>query len=88
MFSRSFKNFYKKLFFQSLDYDVCENELWEKEQITRKPRFSVRKDFARWVISLQVGILTALVGCFIAITIEEISFYKYDYLQKGKQMFD
>jgi hypothetical protein len=26
----------------------------------------------------------ALVGCFIAISIEEVSFYKYSFLQKGK----
>lgn len=69
---------------QSLDYDVCENELWNKEQISRKPRFSDKKDFARWIISLQVGVLTALVGCIIAIVIEEVSFYKYSYLTKGQ----
>lgn len=69
--------------FQSLDYDVCENQLWEKEQISLKPRFAVRKDFARWIISLQIGILTALVGCFIAISIEEISLFKYSYLEQG-----
>lgn len=69
---------------QSLDYDVCENILWVKEQEGQKNRFSIRKDFARWIISLLVGFLTALIGCFIAISIEEISYFKYSYLQKGK----
>lgn len=68
---------------QSLDYDVCENQLWEKELTRRKPRFTIRKDFARWIVSLFIGILTALVGCLIAISIEEISFFKYSHLQQG-----
>jgi chloride channel 7 len=63
---------------------VSENSLWEAEQNARKPRFTVRKDFARWIISLQVGILTALVGCIISIVIEEVSYYKYSFLQKSE----
>ncbi|CRL03045.1 CLUMA_CG016418, isoform A [Clunio marinus] len=69
--------------YESLDYDVCENELWEQEQISRKPRFTVRKDFARWIVSFWVGILTAGIGCIIAITIDVVSFYKYSFLQKA-----
>lgn len=70
--------------YESLDYDVCENKLWEKEQISINSRFTIRKDLARWIVSLFIGILTALVGCIIAISIEEISLYKYSYLQQGE----
>lgn len=72
--------------YESLDYDVCENQLWEKET-TRNTQIKIRKDFARWVVSLFIGILTALVGCIIAISIEEISLVKYSYLQQGDSWY-
>jgi chloride channel 7 len=62
---------------------VCENQLWEKEQMSKEPHLKIKKDFARWIVSLFIGILTALVGCFIAISIEEISYFKYSWLQQG-----
>jgi chloride channel 7 len=46
---------------------VCENVLWQRAEDKVKPRFSVKKDFARWIISLQIGIYTALVACGINI---------------------
>lgn len=69
--------------YEGLDYDICENTLWEKEQMSKEPHVQIKKDFARWIVSLFIGILTALVGCAIAISIEEVSFYKYSWLQKG-----
>lgn len=74
-------------FQQSLDYDICENVLWEKEEITKKPRFKIRKDFDRWIISFYIGVLTAFVGCFIAISIEEISSFKYSALQESMKVW-
>ncbi|XP_052860181.1 H(+)/Cl(-) exchange transporter 7 [Anopheles cruzii] len=67
--------------YESLDYDVCENELWKRDQIKIAPKFTVRKDFARWVISLQIGVCTALVACCINIVIEELSRLKYGFLK-------
>uniref|UniRef100_A0A182XYX6 Chloride channel protein n=1 Tax=Anopheles stephensi TaxID=30069 RepID=A0A182XYX6_ANOST len=68
--------------YESLDYDVCENVLWRREQTKIKPKFTVRKDFSRWVISLQIGVCTALVACCINIVIEEVSRLKYGFLKR------
>lgn len=66
-----------------LVFFLIENVLWEKEQVTRKPRFKIRKDLDRWIISFYIGVLTALIGCIISISIEEISDLKYSFLQKS-----
>ncbi|XP_041767828.1 H(+)/Cl(-) exchange transporter 7 [Anopheles merus] len=68
--------------YESLDYDVCENVLWRRDQTKIKPKFTVRKDFSRWVISLQIGVCTALVACCINIVIEEVSRLKYGFLKR------
>uniref|UniRef100_A0A2M4A177 Chloride channel protein n=1 Tax=Anopheles triannulatus TaxID=58253 RepID=A0A2M4A177_9DIPT len=68
--------------YESLDYDVCENVLWRRDQTKIEPKFTVRKDFARWVISFQIGVCTALVACCINIVIEEVSRLKYAFLKQ------
>lgn len=40
---------------QSLDYDVCENDLWTQDQISRESSLVVRKDFARWMVFVVIG---------------------------------
>lgn len=72
------------LIFQSLDYDVCENVLFQKEQESNSnSRFSLRKDIIRWIIFIQIGIITALIACAIDIIIEELSARKYEFLKHG-----
>ena len=46
-------------------------------------KFIVRKNFARWLIFLLIGILTALIACFVNIMIEELSNLKYGKLKTG-----
>ncbi|XP_005191002.3 H(+)/Cl(-) exchange transporter 7 [Musca domestica] len=68
--------------FESLDYDVCENVLFQKEQERiSSTRFSLRKDILRWIIFIQIGIITALIACAIDIVIEELSSLKYEFLK-------
>lgn len=67
---------------QSLDYDVCENVLWTQENRKIEQSTIVRKDFARWIISMQIGIWTALVACGINIVIDQLSFVKYAFLKR------
>lgn len=70
------------LLLQSLDYDVCENVLFQKEQqLFANTRFSIRKDILRWIIFIQIGIITALIACAIDIVIEELSALKYEFLK-------
>lgn len=67
--------------YESLDYDVCENVLWTEENRKIEQRTTVRKDFARWIISMQIGIGTAFVACGINIVIDQMSFLKYSFLK-------
>ncbi|XP_055385312.1 H(+)/Cl(-) exchange transporter 7 [Condylostylus longicornis] len=69
--------------YESLDYDVCENKLWRLDQKTPPARFTLRKNFARLLIFIIIGILTALVACSIDVVIEKFSGYKYDALKRA-----
>lgn len=67
---------------QSLDYEVCENTLFQKEQRKRiRDRFSLRTHVIRWIIFILIGIFTALIACSINIVIEELSEVKYKFLK-------
>ncbi|XP_058458146.1 H(+)/Cl(-) exchange transporter 7 isoform X2 [Malaya genurostris] len=67
---------------ESLDYDVCENVLWQQEHRKIERWFTVRKDFTRWIVSMQIGVGTALVACGINIVIDECSRIKYSFLKR------
>ncbi|KAH8254695.1 hypothetical protein KR032_011697 [Drosophila birchii] len=70
--------------YESLDYEVCENTLFQDEQRSRlRERFSLRKDVIRWIIFIQIGIITALIACTIDIIIEELSELKYNFLKES-----
>ncbi|XP_045130984.1 H(+)/Cl(-) exchange transporter 7-like [Portunus trituberculatus] len=68
--------------YESLDYDTCVNGAWLDEERTKGYTFVVKKDVARWLVVLVTAVLTALVGCFIDITIESLSKFKYTWLKK------
>ncbi|KAH8415913.1 hypothetical protein KR222_003522, partial [Zaprionus bogoriensis] len=66
----------------SLDYEVCENALFQQEQRSRlRERFSLRTHVIRWIIFVLIGIITALIACSIDIVIEELSELKYKFLK-------
>uniref|UniRef100_A0A1A9WNW2 Chloride channel protein n=1 Tax=Glossina brevipalpis TaxID=37001 RepID=A0A1A9WNW2_9MUSC len=70
--------------YESLDYDVCENALFQAEQKRLSGiRWTSRKDIFRWIIFIQIGIITALVACTIDIIIEELSGLKYKFLKQS-----
>ncbi|XP_014217594.1 H(+)/Cl(-) exchange transporter 7 [Copidosoma floridanum] len=71
--------------YESLDYDTCENNLLLDEERNKGYKFVVKKNLARWFIFLVIGILTALIACFVDISIEELSSRKYGFL---KQLVD
>lgn len=48
--------------YESLDYDVCENKLWEKDQKRKESKLSVKKSLSRWIIFLLIGMMTGTVG--------------------------
>lgn len=69
--------------YESLDYDICENVLWQVDQKKVTSRFTLRKDIARWIIFIKIGIITACIACSIDIVIEEFSRLKYKFLKQS-----
>ncbi|XP_076240097.1 chloride channel protein 7 [Calliopsis andreniformis] len=67
--------------YESLDYDPCENHLLQEEERKKGYKFVVKKNFARWFIFLLIGICTALIACFVDISIEELTNLKYGCLK-------
>ncbi|XP_046616599.1 H(+)/Cl(-) exchange transporter 7 isoform X1 [Neodiprion virginianus] len=68
--------------YESLDYDTCENQLLLDEERKKGYKFVVKKNVARWFIFLLIGIFTALIACFVDISISEASKLKYNSLKK------
>ncbi|KAJ8664419.1 hypothetical protein QAD02_006081 [Eretmocerus hayati] len=68
--------------YESLDYDPCENNLLQDEERKKGYKFIVKKNIARWFIFLAIGILTALIACFVDISIDQLSKYKYGFLKE------
>ncbi|XP_023179605.2 H(+)/Cl(-) exchange transporter 7 [Drosophila hydei] len=74
----------KQAQYESLDYDVCENKLFQDEQLSHlRDRFSLRTHFIRWIIFILIGIITAVIACTIDIVIEALSELKYNFLKSS-----
>ncbi|KAK2180123.1 hypothetical protein NP493_458g02020 [Ridgeia piscesae] len=71
--------------FQSLDYDNCENVLYQREERQKNHRQLLKQQFARWVVMCFIGIFTAIIACSIDIAIHRLSTVKYSLL---KSYFD
>ncbi|XP_024938725.1 H(+)/Cl(-) exchange transporter 7 [Cephus cinctus] len=67
--------------YESLDYDTCENYILLDEERRKGYKFVVKKNLARWFIFLLIGICTAVIACFVDISIEELSSVKYSRLK-------
>ncbi|XP_065201753.1 H(+)/Cl(-) exchange transporter 7 [Planococcus citri] len=63
--------------YESLDYDNSENYIFLREERLKGLSFIMKKNVCRWVIFLCIGIVTAFVGIFIDVAIEEIAKVKY-----------
>ncbi|XP_066597551.1 H(+)/Cl(-) exchange transporter 7 [Prorops nasuta] len=68
--------------YESLDYDFCENYILLNEERQKGYKFVVKKNLARWLIFLLIGIITAFIACFVNISIEILSNLKYGFLKK------
>ncbi|KAK2167560.1 hypothetical protein LSH36_26g05032 [Paralvinella palmiformis] len=63
--------------FEGLDYDVCENVLYQKEEKAKDEKQILRQQVARWVVMFFIGFLTALIACAIDIGIKTMSKLKF-----------
>ncbi|XP_046406212.1 H(+)/Cl(-) exchange transporter 7 [Ischnura elegans] len=68
---------------ESLDYDICENDLLLEEDQKKGYAFVVKKNLARWLVFFLIGITTALIASIIDIAIEELSAIKYGGLKES-----
>ncbi|KAL5020975.1 hypothetical protein ScPMuIL_000130 [Solemya velum] len=67
---------------ESLNYDICENELHLKEQEKYKSKRKIAiKWVSRWIIMFLVGVGTALLAGAIHYIVEEIGHHKFDMLR-------
>eukprot|EP01119_Soliformovum_irregulare_P023075 TRINITY_DN7_c2_g1_i2.p1 TRINITY_DN7_c2_g1~~TRINITY_DN7_c2_g1_i2.p1 ORF type:complete len:691 (-),score=162.65 TRINITY_DN7_c2_g1_i2:323-2395(-) len=51
--------------FEGLDYEVIQNDLYQRDMIIKTPWTFKRREIMRWIVSMLIGICTALVGFFI-----------------------
>ncbi|KAK3600873.1 hypothetical protein CHS0354_019220 [Potamilus streckersoni] len=68
--------------YESLDYDICENEIYQKEEKEISTKWQIRKELARWVVMAMIGILTGLVATLIDVCVQQTSRVKYDYIKQ------
>ncbi|RWS02939.1 H(+)/Cl(-) exchange transporter 7-like protein [Dinothrombium tinctorium] len=68
--------------YESLDYDICENQLYMEAVKKLTYRAFQNKELFRWVIIFLIGILTALTACFIVICIDVLANFKFKLLRK------
>lgn len=68
--------------FQSLDYEVIENQLFREEEEKKGYRYVVQKDFSRWMTFFWIGVTTAFIGITILITTEIGTTFKFNMIKK------
>ncbi|XP_014260411.1 H(+)/Cl(-) exchange transporter 7 [Cimex lectularius] len=69
--------------YESLDYDICENRLMLDEERNKGYSYYIKKLFMKWIIFFLIGMLTALIGVCIDISIDIISTYKYSVIKNN-----
>ncbi|XP_074644384.1 H(+)/Cl(-) exchange transporter 7-like [Tubulanus polymorphus] len=67
--------------FESLDYEICENLPYRKEQKKQRTVKIQRTWFARWIVAILIGLGTAIVAVFVEVSIEHLTEYKSIALQ-------
>lgn len=73
--------------YESLDYDVPENQLYIEEYKASTSRQYFRINISRWIVMLLTGIMTGLVAVCIDICILEMSTLKYNCLKHYFHVF-
>ncbi|XP_070580621.1 H(+)/Cl(-) exchange transporter 7-like [Ptychodera flava] len=71
--------------YESLDYDHVENTLFIQEEGLKSARVVQCMQLKRWIVMLLIGVLTALVACFINICIDQLSSFKYSTIRRFTQ---
>lgn len=67
--------------YESLDYEICENHLYLEEERKKGYSFYIRKNFARWLVFLLIGVSTAVIAVITDTSIDLISRFKFSYIK-------
>ncbi|XP_069124050.1 H(+)/Cl(-) exchange transporter 7-like isoform X2 [Argopecten irradians] len=67
--------------FESLDYDHCENELFQQEE-RKSSKAYIKKEVVRWLVFGLIGILTGLIACVIDNMVVLSTKLKFNYIKK------
>ncbi|XP_060862094.1 H(+)/Cl(-) exchange transporter 7-like isoform X1 [Metopolophium dirhodum] len=68
--------------YESLDYEVIENELYREEEQKKGYRYVVQKDFSRWMTFFWIGVSISFIGIIIFISIEIGTTFKFNMIKK------
>ncbi|KAK3090640.1 hypothetical protein FSP39_013333 [Pinctada imbricata] len=68
--------------YESLDYDLCENILYQSEEKKRSRRNLIKIEFMRWLVMFFVGVLTGFVASFIDYSVVHVSDLKFKYVRR------
>lgn len=67
--------------YESLDYDICENVIYRKDEKTQGTKWVVKREFARWAVMGLIGIVTGLIASLIDVCVEKSSEYKFKFIK-------
>lgn len=67
--------------YESLDYDVCENSIYLKDEKRHSTRWLFKREIARWLIMAMIGITTGLIASLIDVCVEYSSTLKFRYIK-------
>ncbi|XP_045214169.2 H(+)/Cl(-) exchange transporter 7-like isoform X2 [Mercenaria mercenaria] len=67
--------------YESLDYDVCENVIHQKDEVHRGTKWVIKREFARWAVMGMIGIITGLIASLIDVCVEYTSNLKFLYVK-------
>jgi chloride channel 7 len=63
--------------YESLDYDVIENVLYQKEVIAKTHQFFRKRDIARWAICFLIAVSVAVLAWAVDMGVRNVSFLKF-----------
>ncbi|XP_025423930.1 H(+)/Cl(-) exchange transporter 7-like isoform X2 [Sipha flava] len=63
--------------YESLDYEIVENYVYRDEERKKGYQFVVKKNVVRWAIFFWIGVITAVIGVIIDLSIEIIADLKF-----------
>lgn len=68
--------------YESLDYDIPDSDLLLDEERSNGMKYETKKSISRWIVFMLIGVITAGIGVFLDVAIDQLSELKYGSLKK------